>query len=86
MGRQPLTFQPGIMMNVMLAESQEPASTASYRQRRDEESSAAVDRGILVQTSFNTVCAIEYMKSHNVAPQVIERVLLHPDQRRKSSH
>lgn len=74
------------MMNVMLAESQEPASTASYRQRRDEESSAAVDRGILVQTSFNTVCAIEYMKSHNVAPQVIERVLLHPDQRRKSSH
>lgn len=72
------------MMNVMLAESQEPAIAAVYRPRRDEESSAAVDRGLLVQSSFNTVCAIEYMKSHNVTPQVIERVLLHPDQRRNA--
>lgn len=56
------------------------------QQRHDEESSAVVDRGIMVQTSFNTVCAIEYLKSHNVDPQVIERVLLHPDQRRKNQH
>jgi hypothetical protein len=63
------------MMNVSL-----------LQQRHDEESSAVVDRGIMVQTSFNTVCAIEYLKSHNVDPQVIERVLLHPDQRRKNQH
>ena len=56
------------------------------QQRHNEESSAVVDRGIMVQTSFNTVCAIEYLKSHNVDPQVIERVLLHPDQRRKNPH
>ena len=56
------------------------------QQRRNEEWSAVVNRGILVQTSFNTVCAIEYMKSHNVDPQVIERVLLHPEQRRKTAH
>ncbi|MFS2003151.1 hypothetical protein ACEN9F_05915 [Duganella sp. CT11-25] len=56
------------------------------QQRHDEECSGVVDRGILVQTSFNTVCAIEYLKSHNVDPQVIERVLLHPDQRRKTQH
>ena len=56
------------------------------QQRSDEQSSAVVNRGIQVQSSFNTVCAIEYMKSHNVDPQVIERVLLHPEQRRKSPH
>jgi hypothetical protein len=57
-------------------------SLALNQSRHDEACSAVVDRGILVQSSFNTVCAIEYMKSHNVDPQVIERVLLHPDQRR----
>jgi len=56
------------------------------QQRHDEESSAVIDRGIVVQNSFNTVCAIEYLKSHNVDPEVIERVLLHPDQRRKHPH
>ena len=56
------------------------------QQRSDEQSSAAVNRGIQVQSSFNTVCAIEYMKSHNVDPRVIERVLLHPEQRRKAPH
>ena len=56
------------------------------QQRSDEQSSAVVNRGIQVQSSFNTVCAIEYMKSHNVDPQVIERVLLHPEQRRKAPH
>lgn len=63
------------MMNVTLVQ-----------QRSDEASSAVVERGITVQTSFNTMCAIEYLKSHNVDPKVIERVLLHPDQRRKTVH
>lgn len=56
------------------------------QQRSDEQSSVAVNRGIQVQSSFNTVCAIEYMKSHNVDPRVIERVLLHPELRRKAPH
>ncbi|MYM87202.1 hypothetical protein GTP91_08395 [Rugamonas sp. FT82W] len=56
------------------------------QQRSDEQCSDAVNRGIQVQSSFNTVCAIEYMKSHNVDPRVIERVLLHPEQRRKAPH
>ena len=56
------------------------------QERHNEECSAVVNRGILVQTSFNTICAIEYMKSHNIDPQIIERVLLHPEQRRKSQH
>lgn len=74
-------------MNVMLVDSLESATPVSvFQPRKDEASSAVVEKGLIVQTSFNTVCAIEYMKSHNVKPQVIERVLLHPEQRRQSSH
>lgn len=74
-------------MNVTLDHSLESAPPVSmFQPRQDQASSAVVEKGIVVQTSFNTVCAIEYMKSHNVNPRVIERVLLHPDQRRKSSH
>lgn len=74
-------------MNALLSPRLESLSKADFnQQRRDEQSSSVVERGIIVQSSFNTICAIEYMKSHNVAPQVIERVLLHPEQRRKEHH
>jgi hypothetical protein len=55
----------------------------SSQQRTDERSQQIVDRGISVQSSFNTICAVEYLKSHNVNPEVIERVLLRPDLRRQ---
>lgn len=74
-------------MNVSLVSTPASSQLADpYQQRVDEQCCAVVDRGILVQSSFNTICAIEYLKSHNVDPQVIERVLLHPEQRRKTSH
>ena len=74
-------------MNVTLASRLESAPPAPlFQPRHDEACSAVVERGIVVQNSFNTVCAIEYMKSHNVHPRVIERVLLHPEQRRKTAH
>ena len=74
-------------MNALLAPRAEKAPASRLdQQRHDEQSSAVVDRGLIVQSSFNTICAIEYMKSHNVDPQVIERVLLHPEQRRKDHH
>ena len=57
-----------------------------HYQRSDSHSSAIVERGIIVQSTFNTVCAIEYLRSHNVQPQIIERVLLHPEQRRQAVH
>ena len=72
------------MMNVSLL--QQAPQAGLLQQRSNEQGSAVVDRGILVQSSFNTVCAIEYLKSHNIDPQVIERVLLHPEQRRKIHH
>ena len=52
-------------------------------QRIDERSRQIVNKGISVQSSFSTICAIEYLKSHNVDAEVIERVLLRPDLRRK---
>lgn len=63
-----------------------PINTEPYRQRLDEARRNVVNQGIQVQSSFNTVCAIEYLKSHNVDARIIERVLLHPEQRRKTQH
>ncbi len=74
-------------MNVSLVHSLESAAPVSvFQPRQNQDCSAVVERGIVVQSSFNTICAIEYMKSHNVDPRVIERVLLHPELRRQSAH
>ena len=64
-------------MNALLSPRLESVPKNDFgQQRHDEQSCAVVERGITVQASFNTICAIEYMKSHNVAPQVIERLSL----------
>lgn len=55
-------------------------------QRLDQQQREVVDAGISVQQNFNTMCAIEYLKSHNVDADVIERVLLNPAMRRKHIH
>ncbi|MET3134173.1 hypothetical protein AAKU55_004468 [Oxalobacteraceae bacterium GrIS 1.11] len=57
-----------------------------YQQRVNQEGQQIVNQGITVQSKFNTMCAIEYLKSHNIDPSVIERVLLHPALRRKTQH
>ena len=55
-------------------------------QRLDQQQREVVDAGISVQQNFNTMCAIEYLKSHNVEADIIERVLLNPEMRRKQIH
>lgn len=62
------------------------AMQQSGQQRTDARCSEIVNKGIAVQDCFSTLCAIEYLKSNNVRPDVIERVLLHPDLRRRISH
>jgi len=54
-------------MNALLAHRLESVPQTDFHQQRHDEQCSA----------------IEYMKSHNVAPEVIERVLLNPQQRRK---
>lgn len=74
-------------MNVLSMQPPDsPGPADLYQARSDEHCREVVDRGILVQASFNTMCAIEYLKSNNIPPHIIERVLLHPEQRRKSRH
>lgn len=63
-----------------------PVITELYQQRINQEGHHIVNQGIAVQSSLSTVCAIEYLKSHNVESAVIERVLLHPELRRKTRH
>ena len=53
-----------------------------YLPRVDAARSEIVERGIEVQASFSTLCAVEYMKSHNISSAIIQRVLLQPAQRR----
>lgn len=74
------------MMNDLLLPQQRQHVQQQRQQRSDERSSAIVERGIVVQSTFNTVCAIEYLRSHNVQSGIIERVLLHPEQRRQQDH
>lgn len=50
--------------------------------RTDLQHSSIVERGIVVQATCSTVCALEYLQSYNVSRHVIERVLLYPQQRR----
>lgn len=56
-----------------------------YRHRLDEACHDIVNHGIAVQSHYNTVCAIEYLKSRNIAAEVIERVLSQPALRRKEA-
>ncbi|MDB5960044.1 MAG: hypothetical protein JWP59_1338 [Massilia sp.] len=57
-----------------------PAPT--HHERLDTSARDFVDHAIAVQESANTMSAVEYLKSHDVAPHVIERVLLEPERRR----
>ncbi len=54
-------------------------------QRQDLRRRDIVDHAISVQESSNTMSAIEYLKSHDIDPSVIARVLLEPHRRRHSS-
>ena len=74
-------------MNRPTFETLAPSPTrVSFRQRVDDACHKIVNQGISVQSSCSTICAIEYLKSHDVDAQVIERVLLHPELRRKTPH
>ena len=44
-----------------------------------------VNHGISMQEAGNTVSAIEYLKARDVAPEIIERVLLNPQRRRHAT-
>ena len=51
-------------------------------QRRDESMSRAIDRGVGLQQSVSTMCAMEYLHSEGVPHQIAQRVLSNPKRRR----
>ena len=61
----------------------EPNGVMQY-ERRDLRCRDIVDHAIDVQRSRNTMSAVEYLKSHDIAADVIERVMLDPQRRRRS--
>lgn len=54
--------------------------------RRDARRRDIVNHAISVQESSNTICAIEYLKVHDIDASVIARVLLEPMRRRALAH
>ncbi len=63
-----------------------PPKTVQMHARVDQKMCDIVNLGIAVQAAFSTLCALEYLKSYNIEPDLIERVLLHPEQRRQELH
>lgn len=63
-----------------------PVMPVVRHERIDQAMCDIVNLGVAVQATFSTLCALEYLKSYNVAPELIERVLLHPEQRRQTVH
>ena len=59
--------------------------TSSHYQRSNAHARDVVDHAIAVQETANTMAAVEYLKSHDIAAHVIERVLLDPEHRRTSN-
>lgn len=54
--------------------------------RQDARRRDIVNHAISVQESSNTICAIEYLKVHDIDAAVIARVLLEPMRRRALAH
>lgn len=63
-----------------------PDKTVAHHARVDQKMCDIVNLGIAVQAAFSTLCALEYLKSYNIDPDLIERVLLHPERRRQVLH
>ncbi|MFL6706886.1 MAG: hypothetical protein ACJ8HI_01615 [Massilia sp.] len=69
---------------VAAATAADARAGAAHHERRDARSRDIVDHAIVVQETSNTMSAVEYLKSHDVASHVIERVLLEPHRRRNA--
>jgi hypothetical protein len=59
------------------------AESHGIAQRRDVVTERAVNRGISLQYSVGTLCAMEYLRAEGVPRSVAQRVLSEPNQRRR---
>ena len=73
-------------MNLLRNDNDTAGTCAENEQnyeRRDDRCRDIVDHAIAVQHSRNTMSAVEYLKSHDITADVIERVMLWPERRRR---
>jgi hypothetical protein len=73
--------QSGVAMPQNNLDHSDGAAVVPY-QRRDVRQKDIVDLGIALQQRSNTMSALEYLRSQEVANEVIERVLTEPGRRR----
>jgi len=64
----------------MAAIDSSPAAPPVLRTNRLH--SDIVDQGLQLQQFSGSVCALEYLRAYGIGPEVIQRVLLHPELRR----
>jgi hypothetical protein len=57
----------------------QPQTFASRFESLDVAQKEIITRGLDVQAEFNTVCAVEYLKAHDIDGDVIQHVLLPRD-------
>ncbi|MGO4475175.1 hypothetical protein AB4Z32_02875 [Massilia sp. 2TAF26] len=57
----------------------------SLTQRLDAQRSSVVDLGVALQSRDGTISAVEFLRSRDIDPAVIERVLGEPERRRPPS-
>jgi hypothetical protein len=62
--------------------SQHHTDRQELANRLNRISAAEIDYAIELQSKAGTTCAIEFMKSRDLDPDLIFRVLAHPDKRR----
>jgi hypothetical protein len=62
---------------MLIPETLHMPQTVQMHARVDQKMCDIVNLGIAVQAAFSTLCALEYLKSYNIDPDLIERVLLH---------
>lgn len=73
-----------LMMQEKALHGDSSATVRDVVQRRDESTARTIDRGIGLQHSVSTMCAMEYLHSEGISNLIAQRVLSQPSKRRCS--
>jgi hypothetical protein len=69
-------FAKGNAVNSPVQKTSPPSQTfASYFEALDVAKKEIITHGLVVQAEFNSVCAVEYLKAHNIDGDMIRQVL-----------
>jgi hypothetical protein len=70
------TTVKGKAVNSLIEHTNTPSPTfASFYDALDISQKKIISHGLDVQAEFNTVCAVEYLKAHDIDGAVIQQVL-----------